>query len=126
MAGQFSLNLAAPGDPLFSDNFTRAPDPPPDPEPFTWTTTGIPGNYGVFTDTTGGTLNTTLSSASQYGFAYKDVPVQPAGDYSIETDIRFPNTTNGGGIFGRLNPSTGTRYAIWIYPPINFTVDPLQ
>ena len=118
VAGQVSLNLAAGGAPLFSDDFNRIAPPPPDPVPFTWITSTIPGNYGVF-NTTGGTLNTSLSSASQYGFAYKDIPTQPTGDYTIEADIRFPNTTNGGGIFGRLNPATGTRYAIWIYPSTN-------
>ena len=109
MAGQISLNLASGGSPLFSDDFNRTAPPPPDPVPFTWITSGIPGNYGVF-NTIGGTLNTSLSSTSQYGFAYKDVPVQPAGDYTIEADIRFPNTTNGGGIFGRSEPCH--RYAL--------------
>ena len=118
VTGQFSLNLAAAGAPLFSDDFNRVPPPDPDPVPFTWITAGIPGNYGVF-NTIGGSLNTSLSASGQYGFAYKEVPVQPAGDYTIEADIRFPLTTNGGGIFGRLNPATGTRYAIWIYPPAN-------
>ena len=61
VAGQISLNLASGGAPLFSDDFNRTAPPPPDPVPFTWITTGIPGNYGVF-NTTGGTLNTSLSA----------------------------------------------------------------
>lgn len=118
VTGQISLSQSSGGAPLFSDDFNRSAPPPPTPVPFTWTTTGIPGNYGLF-DTVGGALNTSLSAASQYGYAYKDVPAQPSGNYTVETDIRFPHTTNGGGIFGRLNPATGTRYAVWIYPPSN-------
>lgn len=118
VAGQLSLPLATAGEPLFSDDFNRTPPPDPEPVPFDWITSPIPGNYGIF-NTMGGTLNTSLSSGNQYGFAYKGVPGQPAGNYTVETDIRFPNTTNGGGIFGRLDPNTGSRYAVWIYPPTN-------
>ena len=116
VTGQVSLNLASSGSPLFSDDFNRGAPPPPEPVPFTWITSGIPGNYGVF-DTIGGTLNANSTASGQYGYAYKDVPVQPAGDYTIEADVRFPNAGSfGGGIYGRLDPASGTRYAVWIYP----------
>ena len=51
------------------------------------------------------------------GYAYKNTPIQPGSDYTIETDIRFPREGSyGGGVVGRLNPITGQRYAVRVDP----------
>jgi uncharacterized repeat protein (TIGR01451 family) len=113
--GQVRLSIASGGDILFSDDFTRPPDP--DPVPFTWiipdTSPSYP-NRGTF-DTNGGVLNT-RTDPGYYGFAYTDTVT--IADGAVEADIRFPQviSTQGGGIFGRLNPATGQRYGFWIYP----------
>jgi uncharacterized repeat protein (TIGR01451 family) len=113
--GQLRLSIASGSDVMFSDDFSRPPNP--DPVPFTWTipdTSPAYPNRGVF-DAEGGVLNT-QTDPGYYGFAYTDTVT--IADGSIEADIRFPQVINvqGGGIFGRLNPATGQRYAFWIYP----------
>jgi len=48
-----------------------------------------------------------------YGIAYY------AGNwtnYSVEARISFQPGSYGGGVGGRLDPSSGTRYAAWVYP----------
>jgi len=115
--GQVQLGIASGGDPLFSDDFTRPPDP--DPVPFTWIIPPVSApwpNRGVF-NTNGGVLNCGTSEPGPYGYAYTNTVV--IADHSVEADIRFPqilNFSGGGGIFGRLNPATGQRYAVWVYP----------
>lgn len=37
-------------------------------------------------------------------------------DYSVQGQIRFPAHAYGGGLGGRLNPTTGAHYAAWVYP----------
>jgi plastocyanin len=114
--GQVRLSIASGGDPLFSDDFTRPPLP--DPVPFTWITpTGSTRwpNRGTF-NTEGGTLNTGSSQEGNYGYAYTDTIT--IDDHSVEADIRFPQVVSslGGGLVGRMNPDTGERYAVWLYP----------
>jgi uncharacterized repeat protein (TIGR01451 family) len=115
--GQLRLSIASGGDALLHDDFVRPPAP--GPEPFTWITpagsTPWP-NRGTF-NTQGGSLNAGTTEKGPYGYAYTDAVVM--GDHSVEADIRFPSIysfSGGGGIFGRLNPSTGQRYAVWLYP----------
>lgn len=113
--GQVRLSIASGGDVMFSDDFSRPPDP--DPVPFTWIVPNTPAPYqnrGAF-DTNGGVLNS-RTDPTYYGFAYTDTVT--LADHSIEADIRFSQATStrGGGLYGRLNPATGQRYAFWIYP----------
>jgi hypothetical protein len=38
-------------------------------------------------------------------------------DYTVDTSFQLSNTSNyPGGIRGRVNPTTGTSYAVWLYP----------
>ncbi|HWI55695.1 MAG TPA: hypothetical protein VNZ22_00610, partial [Bacillota bacterium] len=56
------------------------------------------------------------SSAQQqtYSFAYL---TNSWSNYAVEARIRFSATNAwGGGIAGRLNPATGSHYAVWVYP----------
>ena len=41
-------------------------------------------------------------------------------DYSVEARVRFPSGSYGGGIGGRVNPTTGARYGAWVYPSGSF------
>ena len=55
------------------------------------------------------------SSQDSYGYAY----YQNAGwtDYAVQARIRYPTSSVwGGAIGGRLNPATGARYTVWVYP----------
>jgi hypothetical protein len=108
--GKLRLPIVSSGDLLFSEDFVRPPGP--DPEPFDWITATIPGNYGVF-NTIGATLNSSTSPVGHYGYAYTDTLT--SDNYIVEADISIPAGSFGGGIFGRLNSSTGERYAIWVY-----------
>ncbi|MBN1873600.1 MAG: tandem-95 repeat protein [Anaerolineae bacterium] len=114
--GQVRLSMISGGEVLSSDDFSR---PDRDPVPFTWIVpeTGVPQwpNRGVF-NTDNGWLNAGTSQTGPYGFAYTDTLT--IVDHSVEADIRFADSTfmGGGGIFGRLNPGNGQRYAVWIYP----------
>jgi len=116
VAGQARLSVVSGGDVLFSDDFAR-----PDPVPFTWilpdTGSSTWPNTGQF-NTEGGVLNTEMDPGD-YGFAYTDTVT--IDNHSVEADIRFPARTriSGGGIYGRLSPSTGQRYAFWIYPEMS-------
>jgi hypothetical protein len=63
----------------------------------------------------GGILSTSTSSPYSYGYAYSNSLT--ISDHSVEADISFSNAnTYGGGISGRLDPSSGSRYSVWIYP----------
>jgi hypothetical protein len=112
--GQLSLNTSSGGTVLFSDDFTRQPTP--EPVPFTWIVPTTPNNYpnyGTY-NTKSGTLNSGTSAPNYYGFAYTSTVL--ITDHSVEADIQFLPGAFGGGIFGRLDPNTGQRYAAWIYP----------
>ena len=110
------LSPSSGGDPLFSDDFTRADPPgPPAPVPFTWTVPTTSPTNGFKADTIGGTLNTSTTSSGLYGFAYPSVAVSMT-DGSVEAKVKNPTGATGGvGIAGRLNTVTGQRYALWLY-----------
>jgi hypothetical protein len=81
-----------------------------------WFIPGLTINRGIY-DALGDGLINPSPSGQFYGYAYKKTPVQPSGDYRIETDIRFLNHGSyGGGLTARLNPATGQRYAVWVNP----------
>lgn len=49
-----------------------------------------------------------------YGTAYQGDTTWT--DYSVEARIKFQPGAYGGGIGGRVNPITGARYGLWIFP----------
>ena len=101
--GQLSLGLASNGTVLFSDNFTRPPEPL-----LPW---GV--QLGAWT-VTGGVLQGS-SNPSTYASIYTSAtPLWT--DYTVEGRVQFPAGAFGGGIGGRMNPTTGTRYGAWVYP----------
>ena len=95
--------MVTPAGALYFDDFTRPADPG---SLLPWT--NRLGNWTV----TGGELRG--SSSSAYALAYTG---SNWIDYSVEGRIQFsaPNA-EGGGLGGRLNPTTGAQYAAWVYP----------
>ncbi|MGO8931054.1 MAG: Ig-like domain-containing protein, partial [Limisphaerales bacterium] len=56
----------------------------------------------------------TTSAANSYAFAYIS---NNWTDYTVQGQVQFSTTSAwGGGIGGRLNPTTGAHYAAWVYP----------
>jgi hypothetical protein len=51
-----------------------------------------------------------------YGYAFLTNQFGPWTDFAVETSIKFPAGAFGGGLGGRLNPTTGAHYSVWIYP----------
>ena len=98
-----SLSVAVPG-PLFGDDFTRT-NPPGALSP--WLVQA--GNWAV----NDGLLTGGPNSLNTYGHLY--FPTNWT-DYEAQALIQLPAGSFGGGLAGRLNPATGTRYALWIYP----------
>lgn len=95
------LIMVNPAGILFSDDFSLQPGPDP------WFTT-VYGSWAVASGSMQG------SSASQtYGFAYVNGNWT---DYSVQARLQFPAGAFGGGIGGRLNPTSGAHYGAWIYP----------
>ncbi len=88
----------------FFDDFTRATDPG-DLAPWIQ-------QSGVWT-VTAGVMEGGPDANGHYGVVYYGTNWV---DYSVEAQVQFPEGSYGGGIDGRLNPSTGARYAAWIYP----------
>jgi len=53
-------------------------------------------------------------SLNDYGYAYYSANWT---DYSVQAQFRFPSTNVwGAALGGRLNPATGARYDVWVYP----------
>jgi hypothetical protein len=77
--------------------------------------TNVPG-MGMWTDT--GTVLSNPGKLKQYSYAYTPATLPDWSDYAVQGDIQFPAgaTTFGGGIGGRVNPSTGAHYAALVYP----------
>lgn len=59
--------------------------------------------------------NALLGSSSDYsyGYAYSNGTWT---DYSVQAQLKFPGSSYGGGIGGRVNVSNGAHYGAWIYP----------
>jgi hypothetical protein len=62
---------------------------------------------------TGGALVGGTNLLQSYGYA---LLTNRWTNYSVEVRLRFPGAVYGGGVGGRLNPTTGAHYAAWIYP----------
>src|SRR5215467_2886876 len=89
---------------LFYDSFTRTNDPGPLTP---WTAQS--GAWSV----TGGTMQSGLNPLSSYANAtITNIFV----NYTVQGRFKFPAGAFGGGLAGRLNPTTGTHYAAWVYP----------
>lgn len=105
-AATVTITVLAQPAPLFSDDFTRSEGLPDPLSPWV-------SKAGTWTVTSG-----TLQAASpKNGYASASyTPVSPWSDYSVETMIQLPSGAFGGGIGGRVNSATGSRYGAWIYP----------
>src|SRR5215475_8756818 len=100
-----ALSLTAAHAQLFYDSFTRSTDPGPLTP---WT-----AQSGSAWTVTGGTMQSGLNTLSSYANAtITNVFV----NYTVQGRFKFPAGAFGGGLAGRLNPTTGTHYAAWIYP----------
>jgi hypothetical protein len=90
--------------PWFSDNFTRSNNPgqlaPWTAESGTWTVTG-------------GRLLGGTNASSTYASVYYSTNWS---NYAVQAQFQFQSGGYGGGLAGRVNASTGARYAAWIYP----------
>jgi hypothetical protein len=96
------ISTNPPGQ-LFADDFTRPTDPgslaPWLSQSGTWKISG-----GVLSATAGG---------QGYGNLYL---TNSWSSYSVQAQVRFSAGAYGGGISGDLNPSSGARYAAWVFP----------
>jgi trimeric autotransporter adhesin len=54
------------------------------------------------------------SSQNNYGYSYAGNAAW--ANYSVQTQVQFPDTAYGGGFGGRVNTSTGAHYGIWLEP----------
>ena len=58
---------------------------------------------------------TGVSVSNAYGFSYYSNSAW--ADYTVQATVQFSSTNGwGGGVGGRLDPTTGAHYAAWIYP----------
>ena len=71
--------------------------------------TNYVGNWTV----TGGVLIGGTNPLSSYGDVYV---TNSWGDYSVQAQFQLPVGAYGGGLGGRMDPTTGSHYAAWIYP----------
>jgi hypothetical protein len=89
---------------LFYDSFTRGTDPGPLTP---WTAQS--GAWSV----TGGTMQSGLNPT--FGYANATITSNFV-NFTVQGRFKFPAGAFGGGPAGRLNPTTGTHYAAWVYP----------
>jgi len=106
-SGTATVNITIASSADFYDDFTST-TAPPDPQSL-WT--GLLGTWAV----NNGSLNGLGSTSEYYGYAYA-APTPLWSNYSVEARIQFPSGSYGGGIGGRVNPSTGAHYGLWVYP----------
>src|SRR5690242_11017229 len=99
-----ALSLTTVHAQLFYDSFTRSTDPGPLTP---WTAQS--GGWSV----TGGAMHSGLNPLSSYANAtITNVFV----NNTVQGRFKFPANAFGGGLAGRLNPTTGTHYTAWINP----------
>ena len=98
-----TITVTPPGE-IFYDTFTR---PSGNNSIFPWV-----NELGVW-----GVTNSVLygpSTQSSYSYAYYSANWI---NYSVQAQVQFSSTNAwGGAISGRLNPATGARYNVWVYP----------
>jgi transposase-like protein len=93
-----------PAGNLFYDNFTRATNA----DPLAPWVVGL-GKWSIG----GGVLQGTASGENDYSEAYIGGNWT---DYSVQGRVRLPAGSWAGGLSGRLNPLTGAKYTLNIYP----------
>lgn len=100
-SGLATVSLSVtPYSQLFSDTFNRASLSP-------WVAQA--GNWSV--------NGAALMGGSDVTNAYSHVYLTNQwGDVSVQARVQLSAGGFGGGLAGRLNPTTGARYAMWIYP----------
>jgi hypothetical protein len=98
-AATVSFTVTAPGV-LFTDSFARTSLSP-------WVVQA--GNWAV----TNNVLRGGTNAPSTYGYAYL---TNVWTDCEVQARLQLPTGAYGGGLAGRLNRTTGARYAAWIYP----------
>ena len=104
-AQTFTINESG-GPATFEDDFTRDPGTPNPLSPWM-------ASMGTWT-VAGGELQGT-NVANEY--AYASLASAPQWtDYTVQGTVRMPRRPLGGGIGGRLDPTTGAHYGAWIYP----------
>ncbi len=67
---------------------------------------------------TNGVLNGEQVAIPAGGYSHAYINNTNWTDYAVQGRIQFPPAAGirGGGISGRLDPTTGARYAVWVYP----------
>ena len=53
------------------------------------------------------------NALASYGFAFI---TNNFTNFSVQAQFRFPAGAYGGGLGGRLNATSGSHYAVWLYP----------
>ena len=105
-----AIDVTPPGE-QFYDNFTRSG--PGSNSLLPWIVFNGVGVNGTWAITNG--VLTGQSVDGDYGYIYINNPNWT--DYSVQGQIQFSTTDAwGGGIGGRLDPTTGAHYAAWVYP----------
>jgi len=94
------LTVTTPTGQLFTDDFSRTTLPP-------WVIKS--GAWSI----TSGVLKNGNNTLRTYGNLYL---TNVWTDYSVQAQFQFPVGAYGGGLGARLNPTTGSHYAAWIYP----------
>ena len=103
-AATATLATVSPGQ-LFFDNLVRNTNPA---SIAPWVM-----QLGTWTITNNQLTGTAVSNA--YAFAYYSNSAWT--DYTVQANVQFSTTSAwGGGIGGRLDPTTGAHYAAWVYP----------
>jgi hypothetical protein len=88
-----------PSGALFSDDFSRTALSP-------WNS--VLGTWSLVNGTLQG-----IAGSGAYGYLCLATNWT---DYSIEGRIQFSSDAYGGGLGGRVNPTTGAHYGAWVYP----------
>ncbi|MEK7781160.1 MAG: Ig-like domain-containing protein, partial [Verrucomicrobiota bacterium] len=102
------IRIRTGADSFASDDFTRTSYPAP------------VSPWVIYTNAwtiTGGEMRGGPNPQPQnYGYVYLTNEFGAWTDFAVSARIKFPVGAFGGGIGGRLNPTTGAHYAVWIYP----------
>jgi len=94
---------ATTNETLFCDDFARANHAPPSP----WITQS--GEWNI----SGDELCVGPDSLYSYGYSYIATNWT---DYSVQAEVKYAEIAYGAGLGGRLDPTTGAHYAVWVYP----------
>ena len=103
-----TVNLLVAATNAWYDDFTRAPT---DASPLAawFDPVGPPGGWTIANGLLMGAANW-----NTYAIAYSTNASWT--NYSVEARVKFEPGAGGGGVAGRLDMSSGTRYAAWVYP----------